>query len=95
MFTVNAGSNTLSQFLISPSDPQNLTLVGEPIPTLGTFPNSVAFSEKLNLVCVLHTGFPKPGVSCFKLDPETNEISTTPEGGCLIPLDSINQRAEG
>ncbi|KAK3984690.1 putative 3-carboxymuconate cyclase protein [Cladorrhinum sp. PSN332] len=99
LFTVNAGSNTLSHFLISPSSPQNLTLASPPIATLGTFPNSVAFSPKLNLICVLHTGSPSPGVSCFKLDPQTNTITSTATQGeeCLltIPLPSINQTNPG
>lgn len=48
LFVVNAGSNTLSMFTIDPSNPQHLTLVGAPASTLGDFPMSVAYSEKLN-----------------------------------------------
>lgn len=48
LFTVNAGSNTLSMFAIDPRNPQHLTLVGEPASTLGDFPMSVAYSEKIN-----------------------------------------------
>jgi hypothetical protein len=48
LFVVNPGSNTLSFFTISPSNPQHLTLVGTPASTLGDFPISVAYSEKLN-----------------------------------------------
>ncbi|KAK4464847.1 hypothetical protein QBC42DRAFT_344320 [Cladorrhinum samala] len=88
LFTINAGSNTLSHFLISPSNPQNLTLAGDPVPTGGTFPNSVAFSPKLNMVCVLHTGAPSPGVMCFRLDPATNAL--TPQGCGIVPLPSIS-----
>lgn len=48
LFVVNAGSNTLSLFKIDPTNPQHLTLVGEPASTLGDFPVSVAYSEKIN-----------------------------------------------
>lgn len=49
LFVVNPGSNTLSMFTINPSNPQNLTLVGKPAGTLGDFPVSVTYSEKLNI----------------------------------------------
>ena len=44
---VNAGSNTLSLFKIDPADPTKLTKVGNDADTLGEFPVSVAFSQKL------------------------------------------------
>lgn len=47
LFVVNAGSNTLAMFTINPRNPQDLTLVGKPCSTLGDFPVSVAYSEKL------------------------------------------------
>ncbi|KAK4230521.1 hypothetical protein QBC38DRAFT_29771 [Podospora fimiseda] len=90
LFTINAGSNTLAHFLIDPSSPQNLTL-SSTTSTLGTFPNAVAFSPELSMVCVLHTGAPSTGVSCFKLDPTTNEISVLDPECSFIPLPSINQ----
>ncbi|KAL7907504.1 hypothetical protein GGI35DRAFT_470703 [Trichoderma velutinum] len=73
LFVVNAGSNTLSMFEIDPSNPQHLTLVGKPAGTLGDFPISVTYSEKLNIVmltlysCVLNGGT-KAGVACFAVD---------------------------
>lgn len=49
LFVVNAGSNTLSLFTIDPSNPQHLVLVGKPASTLGDFPVSVTYSQKLNI----------------------------------------------
>lgn len=49
LFAVNAGSNTLSLFKIDPSNLQHLTLVGKPVGTLGDFPISVTYSEKLHM----------------------------------------------
>ena len=46
---VNAGSKTLSLFKIDPADPTKLTKVGQDADTLGEFPVSVAFSEKLKM----------------------------------------------
>jgi hypothetical protein len=47
VFTVNAGSNTLAMFKISPFDPLHPQLVGKPVDTLGEFPQSVTYSSKL------------------------------------------------
>ncbi|CAM1502754.1 Fc.00g075300.m01.CDS01 [Cosmosporella sp. VM-42] len=63
VFAVNAGSNTLSMFSISKSDPTALTLIGDPVSIPGEFPNTVAASVKNGLVCVGTTGA-KAGVSC-------------------------------
>lgn len=48
LFVVNPGSNTLSLFNINFGAPQQLTIIGEPANTLGDFPVSVAYSEKIN-----------------------------------------------
>lgn len=48
LFVVNAGSNSLSFFLIDRDDPQSLHLVGRPADTLGDFPMSVDYSPTLN-----------------------------------------------
>ncbi|KAF7555642.1 hypothetical protein G7046_g6505 [Stylonectria norvegica] len=61
IFTVNSGSNTLAHLHISPLDPLHPTLLGEPIPSGGDVPMSVAYSSKHSLVCVAHTG-PRAGV---------------------------------
>lgn len=63
MFVVNAGSNTVSMFIIDPAHPTKLTMVGEPTDVGGEFPNTVAASTKNNLVCVGSTGA-KAGISC-------------------------------
>jgi hypothetical protein len=49
LFVVNAGSNTLSVFTIDPKNPQHLVLIGKPASTLGDFPISVTYSQKLNI----------------------------------------------
>lgn len=67
LFTVNAGSNTLSMFFINKDDPQHPTLVGSPASTMGEFPQTVAYSPALKTVCVLNGGA-KAGVSCFSTD---------------------------
>ncbi|PKS11605.1 hypothetical protein jhhlp_001755 [Lomentospora prolificans] len=63
IFAVNAGSNTLSMLAISPWDPTQLTLVGEPAMIPGEFPNTVAVSTRNRLVCVGTTGS-LAGISC-------------------------------
>lgn len=63
LFAVNAGSNTLSMFLIDSCNPSKLTLVGQPAVLPGDFPTTVASSAEHNLVCVGTTGA-KAGVSC-------------------------------
>lgn len=70
LFAVNAGSNTLSMFSISPSDPTKLTPIGRPASVPGDFPNTVAASPKHNLVCVGTTGA-RSGVSCSTFSPTT------------------------
>ena len=46
LFTVNAGSNSLSMFKIHEHDATRLTLVGQPQSTLGQFPISVAYAPR-------------------------------------------------
>ncbi|KAF2462826.1 uncharacterized protein BDR25DRAFT_386055 [Lindgomyces ingoldianus] len=67
IFAVNAGSNTVSMFAISPNDPLKLQQVGQPAALPGTFPNTVAASSANSLVCVGTTGS-KAGVSCANFD---------------------------
>uniref|UniRef100_A0A0D2YAT1 3-carboxymuconate cyclase n=1 Tax=Fusarium oxysporum (strain Fo5176) TaxID=660025 RepID=A0A0D2YAT1_FUSOF len=64
LFTVNAGSNTLAAFHIPKENPAHPVLLGEPVDTVGTAPNTVAYSRKNKLACVANTGT-KPGVQCF------------------------------
>ena len=64
LLAVNGGSNTLSLFRISDSDPTSLMLVGSPVDTLGDFPVSVTYSAKCKTACVLNGG-KRDGVSCF------------------------------
>jgi len=60
LFNVNAGSNSVSMFLIPEHDPTDLKLLGT-AHTPGDFPNSLAVME--NKLCVGHAGT-KAGVSC-------------------------------
>ncbi|KAL8791765.1 MAG: hypothetical protein Q9195_005641 [Heterodermia aff. obscurata] len=68
IFSINAGSNTLSMFSINPQDPQHPHLLGTPQPTLGQTPVSVAYSPKLKTACVANGGSPA-GVTCFSTSP--------------------------
>ncbi|KAK3330574.1 hypothetical protein B0H66DRAFT_68206 [Apodospora peruviana] len=69
IFAVNAGSNSISMLAINPADPLKLRMVGDPVVIPGEFPNTVAASEKLGLVCVGLTG-KKAGVSCASFSSE-------------------------
>jgi hypothetical protein len=68
LFTVNAGSNTLSMFAIDPWNPLHPRLIGSPVDTLGEFPVSVDYSAKIQQACVLNGGA-VAGVACFSVDP--------------------------
>ena len=47
LFTVNAGSNTVSVFNIPGNDPTHPELIGSPADTKGEFPQAVAYSPFL------------------------------------------------
>ncbi|KAE9374242.1 hypothetical protein N431DRAFT_404788 [Stipitochalara longipes BDJ] len=80
LFTVNAGSNTVSMFSIDKTDPSHPVLINT-APTLGEFPSSVAYSSKLNTVCVINGGA-VAGVTCFSVD---HAKGLTAQGG-LRPI---------
>lgn len=61
---MNAGSNTVSMFVVSPFDAAEPRLVGKPAKLPGEFPNTVAVSEKHQLACVGFSGA-KAGISCL------------------------------
>ncbi|KAI1337975.1 hypothetical protein F5Y15DRAFT_417415 [Xylariaceae sp. FL0016] len=63
IFAVNAGSNSLSMLSISATDPTQLSLIGQPMPVPGEFPNTVAASAKHSIACVAMTGA-VAGISC-------------------------------
>jgi hypothetical protein len=69
LFTVNAGSNTLTMMSISASDPTCLEMKGAPVAIPGEFPNTVAASMKNNLVCVGTTGA-QAGISCASFNAQ-------------------------
>lgn len=56
-------------FSISPYDPTDLTLVGEPVAVPGDFPSSVTVSPKNGIVCVATTG-ELSGIACAPYAPE-------------------------
>ncbi|PFH60223.1 hypothetical protein XA68_11288 [Ophiocordyceps unilateralis] len=85
LFTVNAGSNSVSRFFIPETDPLHPMPLGEPVSSGGEFPNSVAFSEKNQMVCVANTG-KRAGVQCFKI-PECGSLEQLGE---FMPL-PVNQ----
>ncbi|CAG9948892.1 unnamed protein product [Clonostachys rosea f. rosea IK726] len=97
LFAVNAGSNSLSMFLIDHDDSTKLTLVQEPLSLPGEFPVTVAASQKKNLVCVGFSGA-KAGISCAKFSAHGIEAmdqlrpielgQTTPPHG---PLNTVSQ----
>ncbi|KAL8854125.1 MAG: hypothetical protein Q9221_001047 [Calogaya cf. arnoldii] len=66
MVAVNPGSNTMTLFSIDTKDPVKLTMIGEPVDTMGDFPNTVAISRKNKLACVGNTGA-KAGIACFSI----------------------------
>ena len=53
-------------FTIDSQDPTKLTLVGQPVDTLGEFPMSVALSTTLSQACVANSGA-KAGIACFSM----------------------------
>ncbi|KAM0354900.1 hypothetical protein ACHAPU_000737 [Fusarium lateritium] len=85
LFTVNAGSNTLAAFTIPHDDPSHPVLLGQPADTVGTTPNTVAYSPKNEIACVVNTGS-RPGVQCFTV----SDRGLKPTGG-LKPLPIQNQ----
>ncbi|KAF8629513.1 hypothetical protein AX17_005639 [Amanita inopinata Kibby_2008] len=65
--TINAGSNTVVAFKVNPGNPGLLRMIGEPVPSGGEFPMSVALNSAGTVVCVLNGGAVN-GVSCFNID---------------------------
>lgn len=53
---IQPGSGTVSLFSINPSDPSNLTLIGDPAGSGGQWPTSVTFNKAGDSVCALNGG---------------------------------------
>ncbi|KAF4628105.1 hypothetical protein G7Y89_g10047 [Cudoniella acicularis] len=66
LIAVNSGSNTITLFSISSSDPTKLTMVGNPVSSMGDFPMSVTISAKLGQACVANSGA-RAGIACFEI----------------------------
>ncbi|KZV76390.1 hypothetical protein PENSPDRAFT_598723 [Peniophora sp. CONT] len=64
---VNAGSNTVQLFDIDPKNPTNISAIGKPVPSGGDFPQSIAWNNAGDKMCVLNGGL-KSNVQCFLVD---------------------------
>ncbi|VDC05244.1 unnamed protein product [Peniophora sp. CBMAI 1063] len=62
--TVNTADSTVVLFSIDPLQPGRLTMIGQPVPSGGTSPNSLVFNEAGDRLWVLNTGAVN-GVACF------------------------------
>ncbi|RVD84239.1 uncharacterized protein DFL_006000 [Arthrobotrys flagrans] len=78
LFTVNAGSNTITMFTVDPKDPLKLTTVGKPVTSHGDLPVSLAYSPKLNTLCVANSG-KRDGVACYNVDVKKGLTCTDKE----------------
>ncbi|VDC03928.1 unnamed protein product [Peniophora sp. CBMAI 1063] len=96
--TVNTANHTVVLFAIDPMQPGRLTMLGEPVPSGGTSPNSLIFNEAGDRLWVLNTGTTN-GIACFAvsqdgLQPQTDSFrslglnQTTPSTG---PFGSASQ----
>lgn len=86
-------------FTIDVNDPIKLTMVGQPVSTLGDFPTSVSISQKNKLACVANSGA-VAGIACFRTSLRTGLTAmdeavrpfalnqTTPPKG---PLNTVSQ----
>ena len=72
-------------FLINPFDTLHPRLIGSPVDTMGEFPMSVTYSDRLRVACVLNGGA-KNGVACFSVD---QSLGLQPQGP-LRPLSKLN-----
>ncbi|KAJ6540222.1 hypothetical protein B0H10DRAFT_1412878 [Mycena sp. CBHHK59/15] len=71
---VNGGSNTITVFSISPSNPAQLSMIGRPVSSGGEFPVSLAINKAGSRVCVLNGG-KKNGISCYKFDDKKGLVA--------------------
>ncbi|KAK5689866.1 hypothetical protein LTR97_012626 [Elasticomyces elasticus] len=89
LFTVNAGSNTVSLFVIDPADASHPRLIGTPVDTVTHRYRLVLIKTNDVAACVLNGGA-KAGVSCF----DVNTIHGLRSRGQFIKLDKsiINEQ---
>ncbi|KAF1985600.1 hypothetical protein K402DRAFT_334137 [Aulographum hederae CBS 113979] len=92
LFTVNAGSNTVSMFKISPHDPTHPKLVGMPVDSMGDFPVSITYASALKTACVLNGGA-RSGVACFRVDEWFGLIPLDAQLRSISPLNTTNPPA--
>jgi len=76
LFAVNAGSNSLSAFIIDPQDPTKLYQACPAVALPGEFPNSVDVSLDQKLVCVSLTGATAEKHDAF-FDPQADGTAIT------------------
>ncbi|KZV70580.1 hypothetical protein PENSPDRAFT_685297 [Peniophora sp. CONT] len=78
--TVNTANHTVVLFAIDPLTPGRLTMLGEPVSSGGTSPNSLVFNEAGDRLWVLNTGSTN-GIACFAvsqngLQPQADTFRT-------------------
>ncbi|KAL8832658.1 MAG: hypothetical protein Q9170_004798 [Blastenia crenularia] len=66
LIAVNPGSNTMTLMAIDAANPTKLTMIGQPVDTMGEFPVTAAISTKNKMACVGNTGA-KAGIACFSM----------------------------
>jgi len=79
-------------FSIDPTNPANITMIGQPVSSGGEFPMSIAINKNATMACSLNSGSVN-GVQCFTMDmslgmtamPNTQRLlglnTTTPPSG--------------
>ncbi|VDC03927.1 unnamed protein product [Peniophora sp. CBMAI 1063] len=62
--TVNTANSTVALFTINANEPGKLKMLGKPVASGGTTPNSLVFNSAGDRLCVLNTGY-ENGIACF------------------------------
>ncbi|KAJ3274057.1 hypothetical protein HDV01_003550 [Terramyces sp. JEL0728] len=98
LFSVNPGSNSVSMFSIDQADPTKIKLL-QTADSCGDFPVALAFSSKLQMLCVVNGG-KNNSVMCYAVDnnglrglPDTTRplgfTQTTPPNGPLGTVSDV------
>ncbi|KAF8627009.1 hypothetical protein AX15_004592 [Amanita polypyramis BW_CC] len=73
LINCNTGSSTLTLWSVDPTNPLNISMIGNPVPSGGDFPNSVTFNKAGDRLCASNTGT-RNGLMCFIVDTESGLI---------------------
>ncbi|KAL8865853.1 MAG: hypothetical protein Q9198_009132, partial [Flavoplaca austrocitrina] len=84
MVAVNPGSNTTTLFSIDTKDPTRLTIIGQPVDTMGDFPVTAAISRKNKIACVGNSGA-QAGIACFSMHNRQG-LKPLSESPIVVPL---------